>query len=365
MQASSVPPFAVGELVSPARLAECVSSILASAGMTDRDARRMAEVLVFAQESGIDSHGVIHLPAYIEAMASGAVNPKPSFAVEDTVRSAATIDADRAPGALAGLVACEEAIGRARECGIAIVAVRNSGHFGTASAFADRIAGAGMVGLIFSNASPTVAPRGAATALFGTNPIAAGFPRAGGEPVLIDFATTSGSRGKIREAAAAGKPIPADWALDRDGQPTTDARAALSGTMQALGGEKGTLLPLMAELLCVTLSGGAPGKDVLTPQDPSGNPRGVSHLFIAIDANAFGGVEAVGRRVAAIAQLVENATPATSGRPPRMPGARGATRRAASRRNGMEISAPLVAALQKAAAAAATLGNPATQARVS
>jgi (2R)-3-sulfolactate dehydrogenase (NADP+) len=365
MPRSSAPPFIAGDLVSPSRIVDYASLILTDAGMIDRDARRMAEVLVFAQESGIDSHGIMHLPAYVEAIASGAVNPRPAFAIEGSVRSAATIDADRGPGALAGLVACDEAINRARECGTAVVAVRNSGHFGTASAFADRIAAAGMICLIFSNASPTVAPRGAATALFGTNPIAAGFPRAGAGPVLIDFATTSGSRGKIREAAAAGKPIPADWALDRSGRPTTDATAALSGTMQALGGEKGTLLPLMVELLCVALSGGAPGADVLTPQDPSGNPRNVSHLFIAIDSAAFGGIEAVGQRVAEIATMVEDATPAIPGRPPRMPGARGAAQRADSRRNGIRISAPLVTALQKAADAAAALGNPSTQARVS
>lgn len=263
----------------------------------------------------------------------------------------AVVDADMAPGVLAGLRACDLAMARARECGMAAVAVHNSAHFGAASAFAERLAAAGMVSLIFSNASPTVAPRGATQPLFGTNPLAAGFPRANGAPVLIDFATSAGSRGRIRKAAATGTPIPADWALDAQGNPTTDPKAALLGTMQALGGAKGAILPLMVELFCVGLSGGNPGAKVLTPQEPSARPRGVSHLFVAMDARAFGGIDAVGERIAAISALVEGATPVDPAHPPRLPGERGARCRARARAEGIVITPMLAAAFEEALAA--------------
>lgn len=341
-------PMEIDKPVSAAELRRAVADVLAFAGMEPDAARAMAEILVFAQESGIDSHGVAHLPAYVAGIASGAVNARPQLRIDSIRRTAAVIDADRAPGALAGLRACEEAIERARECGIAIVAVRNSGHFGAASAFVDRIARAGMIGLVFSNASPTVAPRGGATPIFGTNPIGAGFPRAGADPVIIDFATTSGSRGKIRQAAARGDAIPPDWALDKDGQPTTDAKAALSGTMQALGGAKGVVLPMLVEMLCVSLSGGGPGSSVLTPQDPSAGARGVSHLFIAIDAHAFGGIDGVGARVDAISRSVEQSVAVDDATPPRLPGSRGAARRDMSSKTGMILNPAVKNALDEA-----------------
>lgn len=322
--------------------------ILTLAGMRPAEAREMADVLVFAQESGIESHGVAHLPAYVAGFVSGSLNARPTFKVESAFTAAAVLDADAAPGALAGLKACELAIAGARQCGVGVVSVRNSAHFGAASAFAERLVAAGMVSLIMSNASPTVAPRGATRPIFGTNPLAAGFPRANGTPVLIDFATSSGSRAKIRKAAAAGSTIPADWALDPQGNPTTDPKAALLGTMQALGGAKGTILPLMVELFCVALSGGNPGAEVLTPQDLSAKPRGVSHLFLAIDASAFGGIDVVGERVATIASLVEGAPPADPADPPRMPGERGAGFRARARADGILITPMLASALDEA-----------------
>lgn len=334
----------------PSDLAARAADILIEAGMEAADARAAAEILVFAQESGIDSHGLIHLPSYVAGISSGALNARPRMQVLGSHRAAAILDADRAPGALAGLRASNEAVVRAKECGAAVVAVRNSAHFGAAGAFAERMASAGVVGLIFSNASPTVAPRGARTALFGTNPIAAGFPRHDGPPILVDFATSAGSRARIRQAAAEGKPIPTNWALDRNGMPTDDAEAALSGTMQALGGEKGAALPLLVELLCVVLSGGRPGSEVLPPQDPSGRGRGVSHLFIAMDAEAFGGPREVMARADRIAALVESAAPADPANPPRIPGVRGARSRALARRDGIVVSRGLSTALTEARA---------------
>lgn len=339
----------IGEVVSVKALKGLTATILRSAGLREDDARKMADVLVFAQESGINSHGVAHLPAYVGGIRSGALKAQPQMAVESRAAGACVIDAAGAPGALAGIRACEELMARARANGVAAVAVRNSAHFGAASAFVSLLAEEGLVALAFSNASATVAPRGARTALFGTNPIAAGLPRADAPPVVIDFATTVGARGKIRKAAKEGQPIPADWALDADGQPTTDATAALSGTMQALGGFKGTVLPMLVELLVVALSGGNAGLEVLPPQEGSDRCRGVSHLFIAFDAAAFGGQAGVAAKVAELSALVEGAEPSDPSAPPRMPGARGASARAEAAQSGIPMTSGLHAALREAA----------------
>lgn len=341
-------PLNAGDIVSPQVLADRAASILVTAGMDRTDAASMSSMLVFAQESGIDSHGIAHLSSYVAGLAAGSLKARPNMRMEGAFRAAAVLEADQAPGVLAGIRACDEAVERARECGAAVIAVRNSAHFGAASAFTDYLATKGMVGIVLSNASATVAPRGGRTPLFGTNPIAAGFPRSGGSPVLLDFATTAGARGRIRKAALEGRDIPIDWALDEHGRPTSDAKAALKGTMQALGGEKGAILPLLVELLCVSLSGGNPGLEILVPQEKSDRPRGVSHLFIAIDSRAFGGVDAVGSQIAKIASLIENSDPADPENPPRMPGSRASVLRDKARHEGIRLSSGAAAALLEA-----------------
>lgn len=357
MSASSTHIPSAGEWVAPEVLRRLAAEILRHAGMSAEDAQSMAGVLVYAQECGIDSHGLAHLLAYVNGFASGALNPSPQFQLLSTMPGVATLEADQAPGILAGHVASDEAVRRAASVGIGAVAVRNSSHFGAASAFVDRMVARGMVALVLSNASPTVAPRGARTALFGTNPIAAGFPRADGPPVILDLATTAGARGRIRRAAAAGQSIPDHWALDAQGRPTSDANAALQGTMQALGGEKGTALALMVELFCVALSGGNAGRFALTPQEPSGAPRGISHFFIAIDVTALGQADAVAERVSDIARSVETAQPAQEDAAPRMPGGRAAMSRALSQDQGILISENLNRTLQDAYLAAQALRN--------
>ena len=350
-----IPP--AGKRVTSSELCALAADILRHSGMAAKDAQTMAGMLVYAQECGIDSHGLAHLLAYVNGFASGALNPRPQFQVLSTTPCSAIIEADQAPGVLAGHVASDEAVRRAAAFGIGAVAVRNSSHFGAASAFVDRMVARGMVAFVLSNASPTVAPRGARTALFGTNPIAAGFPRADGPPVILDLATTAGARGRIRKAAAIDEAIPDHWALDAHGQPTTDAKAALHGTMQALGGEKGTALAMMVELFCVALSGGSAGRSALTPQNPSNAPRGISHFFLAIDVTAFGQANAVAERVSDIAQSVEAAQPTQQDNPPRMPGARAAQSRAQSQDHGILISEGLSQVLQGAYLVSQALRN--------
>ena len=273
-----------GDRISISLLETLAADMLRQAGVRGLEAEAMASLLVFAQASAIDSHGLMHLPHYVLGMVEGRIRPRPDFRFVSTRPGAAVLDADDGPGVLAALAATDRAMQLGAKAGVGVVAVRNSGHFGAASAFVERMVARDMAGLALSNASPTVAPRGGIQPAFGTNPIAVGFPRAGGFPVIIDFASTAGSRARIRKAAAEGTPIPDGWALDEAGKPTIDPGIALKGTMQALGGAKGTAIGLLVELLCVSLSGGVIGTEVRPPQDRSAEPAGVSHLFLALRA---------------------------------------------------------------------------------
>lgn len=339
-----------GATLPISELEAIAAEILRRAGVSHVNAGRMATVLVFAQASGIDSHGLMHLPAYVSGMVNGSVSPRPDFKILSVRPGAATLDGDNGPGILCALTATDQAIQCAAKAGIGAVSVRNSGHFGVAAAYIDRMVSRGMIGLVFSNASPTVAPRGGTVAAFGTNPIAAGFPRKGGPPVIIDMATTNGSRARIRKAAQVGDKIPGDWALDKNGQSTNDPQAALDGTMQALGGAKGTSLGLMVDLLCVALSGGVIGPQVRAPQNSGDENPGVSHLFVAFDTEAFGGSDQIATKVDEIAREMEASIPADPDQPVRLPGARAASCREQSRRNGILVAQPLADAMQRAAA---------------
>ncbi len=336
-----------GDRIPVAALEALAADMLCQAGMRRREAETMASVLVFAQASAIGSHGLMHLPHYVLGMVEGRIRPRPDFRFQSSRLGAAVLDADDGPGVLAAIAATDRAVQLGAKAGAGVVAVRNSGHFGAASAFVDRIVGRGMVGIALSNASPTVAPRGGTRPAFGTNPIAVGFPRAGGFPVIIDFASAAGSRARIRKAAAEGVPIPDDWALDESGHPTTDAEVALRGTMQALGGAKGTAIGLMVELLCVSLSGGVIGTQVRPPQDRSADRAGVSHLFLALDPAAFGGGHDLAATVETIAGGIEAGPPADPAFPVRMPGARAARARQEAAERGILVSKPLAEALRK------------------
>jgi LDH2 family malate/lactate/ureidoglycolate dehydrogenase len=338
-----------GDRVAVDALASVAADLLSSVGMATEDAATMASCLVFAQASGIDSHGLAHLPTYMNAMADGRMNARPVFRFEGARPGARRMDADNGPGVLAAAIAADRAADLADSCGVGVVAVRDSGHFGTASAYVDRILARSKVGLVLSNASPTVAPRGGTLPALGTNPIAAGFPRRTGAPVIIDLATTAGSRARIRKAARLGEAIPLDWALDAAGRPTTDADAALDGSMQALGGGKGTSIALLVELLCVGLSGGVAGTMVRAPQDATAEKSGVSHVFLAFDGDAFGGWDALAGHMERVASGIEAVPAADPDCPVRLPGARAAAARENAARNGIMVSKDLAAAIESAA----------------
>lgn len=272
-------------------------SALAKAGANAAMAMATAKALVAADAQGLASHGVSRVPQYAGHLkinrAVGSAQPKLARAKG----GAALIDAGEGLAFAACELAISEAISRAREHGIAFSGVTNSHHFGAAAYHLDAVAAAGLVGFAFGNSPSAMPAWGGKRALFGTNPIAAVFPRKNGAPVTIDLSLSEVARGKIMVAANQGKAIPLGWALDRNGVPTTDAKEALAGMMLPAGGVKGAMLALMVELMVCALTGAHFGFEADSFFVNEGNRPQIGQAFIAIDPNALAGNEVYYERI--------------------------------------------------------------------
>jgi (2R)-3-sulfolactate dehydrogenase (NADP+) len=190
-----------------------------------------------------------------------------------------------------------EAIARAREFGVAFVGVTNSHHFGVAAYHLTPVAEAGMVGLAFGNSPGAMPAAGGKRPIFGTNPIAAIFPRRDGLPLTIDLSLSEVARGKLMVAAKEGRSIPLGWALDKDGNPTTDPKAGMEGLMLPAGGTKGAMLALIVELLACALTGAAMGFEADTFFVDAGNRPRIGQAFLVIDPGALAGSDTYLERV--------------------------------------------------------------------
>lgn len=199
------------------------------------------------------------------------------------------LDADGGMGQVAAKKAIYQAMDIAHEQGTGTVFVRNSNHFGMASYFTRLAAKKGMIALAFSNAPPAMAPWGGAEPALGTNPMSYAFPNPEGEPIIVDMATSTVARGKIREAAKLGKEIPPNWALDRHGESTVDPQEALDGSLLPFGGVKGYCMAIVVEMLAGVFAGAGFSKgieQVVGASDSEGplkTEQRVGHSFIVIN----------------------------------------------------------------------------------
>jgi LDH2 family malate/lactate/ureidoglycolate dehydrogenase len=301
-----VPAWAVPAepLVDRAELLAFVGACFRAAGVRASDARLTADVLVLADARGHPSHGVSRLRQYLRLVESGSVSPRPDVRVLERRAATELWDADHALGPAVAHRAMDRAIRRARRTGIAAVVVREAGHFGIAGAYALRAMDAGLCAIATCNGTPIIPPTGARAPALGTNPLAIGVPDGEGRGFLLDMATSVVAGGKVEVAARRGLPIPAGWALDADGRPTTDAAAALAGMMLPLGGPaetsgyKGYGMAAAIDLLTGVMGGGAFGLSVAGMWD-TGHPSTIGQLLLAVDPAAFGDAEAFFARVRA------------------------------------------------------------------
>ena len=314
---------AASERVTAPDLSGLASAVFEQCGVPHEDAAIAAEIAVWAQLHGSDSHGAVHLPLYVRGLLDQTIKCRPNFVTTHAMPCCIVFDADNGLGLVASRRAIDMAIDIAKTQGLGAVAVRSSSHFGVAGYYADRAAEQGLIGLAFTNAMPAIAPTGGREGLFGTNPIGAAFPVPDADPIIADMATAVVARSRIRHALAAGeKEIPEGWALDPSGQPTTDPAVAVKGSLLPIGGPKGYALSLMVEIFCSALSDGEPGFQV-TYENMVKRPSNICQFFLVLNPNGFVGHERYGARMTHIVDVIGKAKPMEGAAPPRLPGARG------------------------------------------
>ena len=320
-----------------AELERAMAAALRASGASDAMAQATARALAAAEMDGIASHGASRIPQYCGHLKNGRATGGAVPVVARDSKGAALVDARQGLAFEACGLAVREAIRRAREFGVAYVAVTNSNHFGVAGFHIEAIAQAGLVGLGFGNSPAAMPAWGGTRALFGTNPLAAAFPRRAAAPLVIDLSLSAVARGKIMVAARDGKPIPEGWAIDKHGNPTTDARAALEGSMLPAGGVKGAMLALTVELLVCALSGAAYGFESDSFFTEEGRPTRIGQAFLAIDPAALAGKDVFFERVETlIAAMIEDPNV-------RLPGDRRRGNRERAGREGVSVPAELLA----------------------
>ncbi|MEM7303017.1 MAG: Ldh family oxidoreductase [Pseudomonadota bacterium] len=311
-----------------------IASAFSASGVEDSITNLVAQSLYDAERDGQKGHGFSRVPSYAAQARSGKVGGTAKVTVEKP--RSALILVDAAGGfAYPALRAAEEAlVPAAKECGIACAAIRNSHHCGQLSQVMERLADQGLVALMFANTPKAMAPWGGGSALFGTNPIAFGAPQDDAPSLVIDLSLSKVARGKIMAASKTGDPIPEGWALDADGNATTDAKAALGGTMIPLGDAKGAALALVVEVLAASLTGANLSRDASSFFDAEGPSPGVGQLIVAFDPTGF--APGFGDRIATIAQAIDADGDA------RLPGSRRLALREKADRDGVAVPKALI-----------------------
>jgi ureidoglycolate dehydrogenase (NAD+) len=273
-----------GKLIDKAELEQFVTAIFVAAGVDTPMAAEWAGVIVWANLRGVDSHGVLRVPRYVDLLRRKLIKAQPAMRVERRAGAIAVLEADRAPGAVAMSRAMAEAIGCARDVHVGWCAARNITHAGAIGYFALQAAEAGMAGIAMCASSPLMAYHGARVAGVSTNPIAVAVPGRQRRPFVLDMSTATAAFGKVMSARDAGTPIPLGWAIDSAGRDTTDpARVA---TLLPLGGAKGSGLSLMIECLA-SLAVGNPLITAALAAGGEDNPV-LNGIAIAVDLAVLG-----------------------------------------------------------------------------
>jgi (2R)-3-sulfolactate dehydrogenase (NADP+) len=315
-------------------LQQLAKEILISHNTSEVNAEQVAAALVAAEADGQNGHGASRIPSYAAQSASGKVDGHAMPKLKKVAAAALRVDARSGFAVPALALAIEALTELTRETGVAAVSITNSHHSGVAAHHVEPLANAGLIGLSFGNTSQAIAPWGGTKGLFGTNPIAFAAPRRKSAPLVIDMSLSKVARGKINAAAQKGERIPEGWAVDKDGKPTTDAKAAMEGTMLPMGDAKGAQLVLMVEILAAALSASHFGYEASSFFSGDGEPPHVGQFLLAIDPEPLSRGHFQERLEDLLTAIL--AQPGT-----RVPGVRRHALRAEAARKGVSLPQPL------------------------
>ena len=311
---------------------------LMAAGAVAAQAGPVARSIRLAEQDGVRSHGLMYLPVFMEHLSCGKVIGTAEPQVTQPRAGAVAVDAAHGFAHPAIDLGFPILVDAARSCGVAAMTLRRSYNCGILGHHAERIAKAGMIGLCFTHAPASIAPVGGKVAVIGTNPFALGVPDGSGSaPFVLDQSASVVAKSEVILRSRRGKPIPEGWALDADGQPTTDPAAALKGSMLPAGGAKGFGVGLLVEVLASALSGAVASRAASPFSGPAGGPPATGQCFIAIDPDAF--APGFGKRIAELAEAIEGQDGA------RLPGARRLTARLSAEADGVMVDTDLASQL--------------------
>ncbi|MCX7312404.1 MAG: Ldh family oxidoreductase [Hyphomicrobiales bacterium] len=275
--------------VSAAAIAALIADAMVAVGMPSADAAKVAELMLEADLTGADAHGVFRLPQYVRRIKAGGVNPKANVTVAQTASATATVDGDNGMGHLVMQRAADTAVALAKQNGVAWVGARRSNHAGAAGTYAAMALPHDMIGIYSAVANANHMPAwGAAESLLSTNPIAIALPAGQEPPVVLDIATTVVSYGTVKAAKLQGKPMPEGWMVSAtDGKPITDSAKSGNGLLLPIGGHKGSGLALVLGLLAGVLNGAAFGREVVDFNADDESECNTGHFIIALDVSRF------------------------------------------------------------------------------
>lgn len=282
------------------------SAVFAAERVPAADANIVAENLAYAERRGIRSHGFIRIPIYIERIRAGGIVADAQPVVTGRQGAVAVADCADGPGAVGAMFATGLAGQIATEAGIGLVAACNANHFGAAGYYAQALADRGLLGVVLSNSDAAMAPPGGGKPVLGTNPIAIGVPPAGELTPLLDMATTNVAYGKLIVAAQSDDPVPLDWAVDTNGEPTSDAKSGLSGALLPMGGPKGFGLAFMIDAFSA-LGGAHVSPDVNPLYGDRSIPQKLGFSVIAVNPGLLGGAGQFRSRIERLVGAVHNA----------------------------------------------------------
>lgn len=292
-------------LISYERLKDIVVQVLERLDVPYEDALSTAEALLSADLRGVESHGILRFPTYVKRIKLGLIKAKPDIKVMKESKTLILLDADNGLGQVAAKRAMELCIRKAKESDVAIAGVRNSNHVGIGAYYAMMALKEDMIGIFATNTAALMAPYGGCEPILGTNPFAFAIPAGREIPIVLDMSTSVVPRGKIELALREGKEIPEGWAIDADGNITTDPRKALEGALLPLGGPKGYGLSIVVDILSGLLMGSSYGKEIKSMFTDFTKPMGVGHFMMAINLESFMPIEEFKEKVDAYIRAIK------------------------------------------------------------
>jgi LDH2 family malate/lactate/ureidoglycolate dehydrogenase len=340
-----------GARIAAPAIAALIKDAMMAVGVPALDATKIAELMLEADLTGADAHGVFRLPQYVRRIKAGGVNPRADIRVEKTAPATAMVDGDNGMGHLVMQRAADTAIVLARENGVSWVGARRSNHAGAAGTYAAMALPHDMIGIYSAVANANHMPAwGAAESLLSTNPIAIAVPAGDEPPPVLDIATTVVSYGTVKAYKLRDKPMPEGWMIGaKDGKPLTDSAKSAEGLLMPIGGHKGSGLALVLGLLAGILNGAAFGRDVIDFNADDESACNTGHFIIALDVSRFLPVAAFKAEIDRQLRELKSSPVLPGFESIRLPGEQRRARRAERAKDGIPVFPEVVEQLDKLA----------------